>query len=102
MAAVYFNVLANGIPYLLGTERLKGSHSMSSYHSSELCYLAADLHQPAHHQAADGPVLQAAARRVEEQHAARVAPDILPAGSVTIGEVWIDDKPYTQLRRGRA
>ena len=38
---VYFNVLATGIPYLLGTERLKGSHSMSGYHSFELCYLAA-------------------------------------------------------------
>jgi len=38
---VYFNVLANGVPYLLGTERLKGSHSMSCYHSTELCYLAA-------------------------------------------------------------
>ena len=38
--AVYFNVLANGLPYLLGTERLKGSHSMSIYHSTELCYLA--------------------------------------------------------------
>src|SRR6195256_3236877 len=37
--AVYFNVLANGMPYLLGTERFKGSHSMSGYHSTELCYL---------------------------------------------------------------
>ena len=33
--------LANGIPYLMGTERFKGSHSMSGYHSTELCYLAA-------------------------------------------------------------
>ena len=38
--AVYFNVLANGIPYLLGTERQKGSHSMAGYHSFELAYLA--------------------------------------------------------------
>ena len=29
-----------GLPYLLGTERLKGSHSMSGYHSFELAYLA--------------------------------------------------------------
>ena len=34
--SVYFNVLANGIPYLLGTERQKGSHSMAGYHSFEL------------------------------------------------------------------
>ena len=39
--SVYFNVLASGIPYLLGTERLKGSHSMAGYHSFELAYLAA-------------------------------------------------------------
>src|SRR6266568_6963021 len=38
--AVYFNVLADGVPYLLGNERFKGSHSMSGYHSTELCYLA--------------------------------------------------------------
>ncbi|MFM7313510.1 MAG: AGE family epimerase/isomerase, partial [Cyanobium sp.] len=37
---VYFNVLANGVPYLLGTERFKGSHSMSAYHSTELCFLS--------------------------------------------------------------
>src|SRR5205085_4026802 len=29
--AVYFNVLANGIPYELGGERSKGSHSMAMY-----------------------------------------------------------------------
>src|SRR6201999_1298462 len=38
--AVYFTVLAAGIPYLRGNERLKGSHSMSMYHAAELCYLA--------------------------------------------------------------
>ena len=38
---IYFNVLANGLPYLLGNEWLKGSHSMSAYHSTELCYLSA-------------------------------------------------------------
>eukprot|EP01036_Dinobryon_divergens_P003200 gene3200-4212_t len=38
---IYFNVLANGNPFALGTERGKGSHSMSGYHSFELCYLAA-------------------------------------------------------------
>src|SRR5207247_8747186 len=38
---VYFNVLAHGMPYLLGTERNKGSHSMSGYDSFELAYLAA-------------------------------------------------------------
>ncbi|MGH3168306.1 MAG: AGE family epimerase/isomerase, partial [Trebonia sp.] len=32
--AVYFNVTTDGFPYLLGNERLKGSHSMSMYHSA--------------------------------------------------------------------
>src|SRR5262249_50404488 len=38
---VYFTVLTNGLPFLLGTERGKGSHSMSGYHAFELAYLAA-------------------------------------------------------------
>src|SRR2546427_8940432 len=39
--SVYFNVPDNGLPYLQGTERFKGSQSMSAYHSMELCFLAA-------------------------------------------------------------
>lgn len=90
---VYFNVLANGIPYLLGTERGKGSHSMSGYHSFELAYLAAiytnllitkeplDLHfKPMPGGFADGIL--------------RVQPDILPPGSVRIGQVWLNGQPY--------
>jgi mannose/cellobiose epimerase-like protein (N-acyl-D-glucosamine 2-epimerase family) len=91
--AIYFNVLASGVPYLVGTERFKGSHSMSMYHSGELCYLAAvytnllitkqplDLHfKPLPDGFADGVL--------------RVAPDILPAGSVDIAAVWVDGEPY--------
>ena len=47
---VYFNVLANGLPYLMGTERLKGSHSMSGYHSIGALLPVGGLHQPADHQ----------------------------------------------------
>lgn len=88
---IYFNVLANGLPYLLGNERLKGSHSMSGYHSMELCYLAAvytnllitkqplDLYfKPRPDGFADNIL--------------RVAPDILPTGSVRIDQAWIDDE----------
>ncbi|MDH6138624.1 MULTISPECIES: AGE family epimerase/isomerase [Kitasatospora] len=90
---VYFNVLANGIPYLLGTERLKGSHSMAGYHALELCYLAATytgllvnsspltLHFRPLPESFPGRVL-------------RVAPDLLPVGSIQIDQVWIDDQPY--------
>lgn len=91
--AVYFNVLANGIAYLLGTERFKGSHSMSMYHSGELAYLAQvytnllitkqplDLYfKP----------LPGAFKR----NTLRVSPDILPAGSIRIGAVEIEGRPY--------
>ncbi|MDX2272344.1 MAG: AGE family epimerase/isomerase [Cyanobacteriota bacterium] len=91
--AVYFNVLANGIPYLLGTERLKGSHSMSGYHSTELCYLASvytnllitkqpmDFHFKPHPNGFKDRVL-------------RVQPDILPPGSIRLESVTIDGDPY--------
>lgn len=93
---VYFNTLANGIPYLQGNERLKGSHSMSGYHSMELCYLAAiyqnllinkrpmDFYfKPYPNGFRDGVV--------------RVAPDILPTGTITIHSVEVDGKPYTNF-----
>jgi mannose/cellobiose epimerase-like protein (N-acyl-D-glucosamine 2-epimerase family) len=91
--AIYFNVLANGVPFLTGTERLKGSHSMSMYHSGELAYLSAvytnllitkeplDLYfKPLPNGFADGLL--------------RVEPDMLPAGSVQISHVWVDGEPY--------
>jgi mannose/cellobiose epimerase-like protein (N-acyl-D-glucosamine 2-epimerase family) len=94
--AVYFNVLASGIPFLMGTERYKGSHSMSGYHSFELAYLAQvytnllitrqplDLYFKPQPGAFPGRLL-------------RVAPDILPPDRVVLRQVWIDDKPYTKF-----
>ncbi len=91
--AVYFNVLNNGLPFLTGTERNKGSHSMSGYHSFELCYLAAtytnllitkqplDMYfKPKPGGFKDGVL--------------RVAPDLLPKGSIKIESVSIDGKAY--------
>jgi mannose/cellobiose epimerase-like protein (N-acyl-D-glucosamine 2-epimerase family) len=89
--AVYFNVLATGLPYLLGTERLKGSHSMSMYHSAELCYLAATYtnllitKQPL--QLWFKPLPNAS-------RLLRVMPDMLPAGRARLSEVEIDGKPF--------
>ena len=91
--AVYFNVLNNGIPYLLGNERLKGSHSMSAYHSVELAYLSSvytnllntgkplDLYFKPHVGGFRDDIL-------------RVAPDILPKGSVRIASVLVDGKEW--------
>lgn len=94
---VYFNVLANGLPYLAGgNERGKGSHSMSGYHSTELCYLAAvytnllitkqpmDLYFKPMPGGFPDNIL-------------RVSPDILPPGSVKIGSCEMDGQPYSNF-----
>ena len=91
--AVYFNVLANGIPYLMGTERFKGSHSISMYHTGELCYLAQTYGNLL---IAKQPLslyfkpLPGGFR----DNILRVQPDILPPGSIRIDKVWVDDKEY--------
>lgn len=90
---IYFNVLANGMPFALGTERLKGSHSMAGYHSFELAYLATVYtnllvtkqpmnlwFKPRQGGFKDGIL--------------RVSPDLLPPGSVRIDSVSIDGVPY--------
>src|SRR5690606_10007232 len=93
---VYFNTLANGLPYLLGNERLKGSHSMSGYHSMELCYLAAvyqnllinkrpmDFYCKPYPQSFKDNILH-------------VEPDLLPPGSICIESVEIDGEPYADF-----
>ncbi|MBF0564284.1 MAG: AGE family epimerase/isomerase, partial [Nitrospirae bacterium] len=94
--AVYFNVMGNGMPYLLGTERMKGSHSMSGYHSFELCYLASvytnllitkqplDLYfKPYPNGFKDGIL--------------RVTPDLLPKGSIKIESVTVNGEAYSNF-----
>jgi mannose/cellobiose epimerase-like protein (N-acyl-D-glucosamine 2-epimerase family) len=94
--AVYFNVLANGLPYLMGTERSKGSHSMSNYHASELCYLAAVYtnllitRQPMDFYFKPKP-------GGFKNSTLRVSPDILPPGSIRIGEVSVDGQQYSNF-----
>jgi mannose/cellobiose epimerase-like protein (N-acyl-D-glucosamine 2-epimerase family) len=93
---VYFNVLANGNPYLVGNERFKGSHSMSNYHASELCYLSAVYinllisKQPMdfHFKPQPGGF---------KNNTLRVAPDLLPEGSISISEVTADGEKYTNF-----
>lgn len=90
---VYFNVLGNGLPYLLGNERFKGSHSMSGYHSTELCYLSAVYtnllitKQPMDFYFKPYP-------KGFKDGILRVSPDILPPGSIKLQAVWVDDEPY--------
>lgn len=90
---VYFNTLASGLPFLMGTERFKGSHSMSGYHSMELCYLAATYtnllitKQPMDFYFKPIP-------GGFKDNILRVSPDILPPGSIKIGSCEIDGEKY--------
>jgi hypothetical protein len=88
---VYFNVLADGNPYLLGTERLKGSHSMSMYHSSELCYLATVYQRLL---LSGEPLALWFRPRPDADRVLRVAPDALPPGRVRLEWVEVDGRPY--------
>jgi mannose/cellobiose epimerase-like protein (N-acyl-D-glucosamine 2-epimerase family) len=91
--AVYFNVLANGGPFLTGNERFKGSHSMSGYHSTELCYLSAvytnllikKVPMDLYFKPKPGGF---------KDNILRVSPDILPKGSVRLTTVTVDGVPY--------
>lgn len=91
--AVYFNVLNNGIPYLMGTERQKGSHSMSGYHSTELCYLSQTyinlLHTKQPLNLYFKPMVSA-----YPDNKLKVSPDLLPKGSIKINNVWVDGNPW--------
>ena len=93
---VYFNTLADGLPYLLGNERLKGSHSMGAYHSTELGYLAQvyqnllNFRQPLNMYFAPLP-------GGFKDNILRVTPDILPPGSIKIGAVEIDGKAHSDF-----
>lgn len=90
---VYFNVLANGVPYLMGTERFKGSHSMSAYHSTELCFLATVYSDLMIQKRPLDLYFKPFANGFQER-ILRVSPDMLPKGSVRITACTIDGAPY--------
>jgi mannose/cellobiose epimerase-like protein (N-acyl-D-glucosamine 2-epimerase family) len=97
--AVYFNVLADGTPYLLGNERLKGNHSMSMYHSAELCYLAAIYNNLLIERRPMSFWFKPRPGSLVN-NTLRVAPDLLPLGSVRITEVEIDGARYDNYDAG--
>lgn len=95
--AVYFNVLNNGLPFLLGTERLKGSHSMACYHSIELCYLSQVYINLLHTKQPLDLYFKPLVNAAFNNDVLRVEPDILPPGSVRISEVWVDGKAWDKF-----
>lgn len=90
---VYFNVFNNGMPYLLGTERDKGSHSMSGYHSFELCYLAAVYTNLLITKQATDFYFKPKPGGFKD-NILRVSPDLLPKGSIKIESVTINGEDY--------
>ncbi len=93
---IYFNVLNNGLPYLMGTERFKGSHSMSFYHASELCYLAAVYTNLLITKQSMDFYFKPYPKNFK-RNILHVSPDLFPPGSIEIGACWIDDEPYTNF-----
>jgi mannose/cellobiose epimerase-like protein (N-acyl-D-glucosamine 2-epimerase family) len=94
---VYFNVLANGIPFLAsGNERGKGSHSMSGYHSTELCYLAAVYSNLLINKHPMDFYFKPIPGSFPND-TLRVSPDILPPGSIKIESVEIDGEAYSKF-----
>lgn len=93
---IYFNVLNNGVPYLLGTERFKGSHSMSGYHSIELSYLAAVYTNLLNTRKSLNLFFKPLVNGFPDG-VLRVAPDILPEGSIRIQDVNVDNKPWKKF-----
>ncbi|MEV6035160.1 AGE family epimerase/isomerase [Nonomuraea sp. NPDC052116] len=90
---IYFNVLADGHPYLLGNERFKGSHSMSMCHAAELCFLATVYQRLL----IDKEPLTLWFRPRPDgftDRVLRVAPDALPPGRVRLEWVEVDGSPY--------
>jgi hypothetical protein len=96
---VYFNVLADGIPYLMGNERLKGSHSMSLCHAAELCYFATIYQKLLIRK--EPLTLWFRPRRdgFSRDRMLRVAPDAFPPRRVQLDWVEIDGRPYAAFDR---
>lgn len=90
---VYYNVLADGTPYLVGTERFKGSHSMSMCHAAELCYLATVYERLLLNKE---PLTLWFKPRPDgfSDRILRVAPDALPPGQVRLDWVEVDGRSY--------
>jgi mannose/cellobiose epimerase-like protein (N-acyl-D-glucosamine 2-epimerase family) len=94
--AVHPVVLAQGLPFAVGHERLKGSHAMSMYHKAELCFLAETYtrllvrREPLDLWFRPGPQADFPDRVL------RVAPDALPHG-VRLEKVRIDGEPWSKF-----
>ncbi|MEU1289231.1 AGE family epimerase/isomerase [Kitasatospora sp. NPDC005856] len=88
---VYFNVLADGLPYLLGTERTKANHAMSLYHKAELAYLATVYQRLL---LSREPLELWFRPRADAERTLRVSPDLLVPGTARLAQVEIEGSPW--------
>jgi hypothetical protein len=102
----YFNVQANGLPYLVGTENMKSSHSKAAYHSFELCYFAY-LYTNLLNTGASATLYFAPNNHIpvtirprpyEDEKEFRIQPISFPPGSVKIQSVTINGQPHTAFK----
>ncbi|MFC4035621.1 AGE family epimerase/isomerase [Streptomyces polygonati] len=91
---VHFTVLAEGIPFHVGDERLKGSHAMSMYHKAELAYLAEVYGRLLVHGQPLDLWFRPRADADYPGNLLRVAPDVLPPGRVELESVHLDGARY--------
>ena len=103
---VHFAVLADGTPYLVGTEATKGSHSKGAYHSFELCYFAhiynnlLHVNKPVELFFSPNNIIPPSSRPTswEHKYEFRVQPISLPQGSVCIDSVTINGVPHNDFK----
>ena len=88
---VYFHVTAQGQPFALGDERIKGGHAMAGYHAFELCFLA---HLYTQLLIAGGAV-DLFFRPVAGAAPLYAMPDLLPTDRLRLAGVEIDGQPVT-------
>lgn len=90
---IFFNTFANGMPYMDHTEKLKGSHSISSCHSFELALIGQIYNNLILTQQTIDLYFYPYTKGLKEGlfHA---IPEMLSPGKVRISHVWLDEKPY--------
>ena len=93
---VFFSVTADGNPWLFGQEGQKGGHSMGGYHAFELCLCASSYGNLVLRQETLSLHFLVVPDRLPNR-ILRVAPDLLPAGSVRLGSVLIDGRPWLEF-----
>jgi mannose/cellobiose epimerase-like protein (N-acyl-D-glucosamine 2-epimerase family) len=93
---IFIDVEANGSPVLRGEERFKCNHYKAGYHSSELAFLATVYHELL---IARRPLLLHFRPHPQgfPDGRLRVAPDLLPGGSVRVDRVWVDGRPWNDF-----